>query len=163
MTDQALAIGGLVAAIGSLVAAIAALVIALAALWRADRNSSAATLVALSEGLRAAWERYLATANEADANFQFAELVNLLELACAILIDKAVHGAARDVLDQYVAKVLRIFAESPSACDRVAALKEDEDTFKYVQRYISETKRGRELAPLLARVLNPSTRSRAKG
>lgn len=151
-------IGGLVAAFASLVTAIAALVVAVVALSRADRNSSAATLVAISEGLRAAWARYLATEDETTAKFQFAELVNLLELACAILIDKAVHGAAREILDQYVAKVLRILANSPSACDRIAELKEDRDTFKYVRRYANETQRGRELVPLLARVLNPSAR-----
>lgn len=151
-------IGGLVAAMASLIAAMAALVVAVVALNRADRNSSAATLVAISDGLRAAWERYLATEDKAAAEFQFAELVNLLELACAILIDKAVHGAAREILDQYVTKVLTILANSPSACEQIAQLREDRDTFKYLRRYANETQRGRELAPLLARVLNPSAR-----
>lgn len=156
---------GLLIAGASLVTSIVALVVAVLAWRRADRNSSAATLVAISEGLRTAWERFLATDpdDEVATAFQFAELVNLLELACAILVDKAVHGTTRELLDQYVAKALKILAGNQPACDRIEALREDPDTFKYVRRYISGTNQMRDLAPLFARVVNPPSRLQAIG
>lgn len=134
--------------VAALVASAAALLIAIVALHRSDRNASAATLVSLYEALRAAWGRYLAAKKPQEAAFEFAELVNLLELACAIHQDNAVHGAAREMLEEYLLDVLPIFRDDPSARERIASMRDRPNTFKYLKRFLSEMRQRGMLGPL---------------
>lgn len=134
--------------VAALVASAAALVIAIVALRRSDRNASAATLVSLYEALRAAWARYLAAKKPQQAEFEFAELVNLLELACSIHQDKAVHGAAREMLEEYLLDVLGIFRDDPSVRKRMASLRDRPNTFKYLKRFLSDMRERGMLGPL---------------
>ena len=128
--------------LAALSASLGALVIAVVALRRSDRNASAATLVSLYEALRGAWARYLAAKKPVAAEFEFAELVNLLELACAIHQDKAVHGASREMLEEYLLDVLSIFRDDAGARQQIALLRDRPNTFKYLKRFLSEM-RGR--------------------
>lgn len=132
----------------ALVASAAALIIAIVALRRSDRNASAATLVSLYEALRAAWGRYLAAKKPQQAEFEFAELINLLELACAIHQDKAVHGASREMLEEYLLDVLAIFRDDEGVRQRIASLRDRANTFKYLKRFLSEMRQRGMLGPL---------------
>lgn len=137
-----------------LILAIVAIGVSVVAVRRSDRNASASTLVALYEGLRGAWERYLDEGDDGRRAFQFAELINLIELACAVVVDGAVHGAARELLEEYLAEVLLILVEDAEACERIAALRGQPNTFKYLRRFMMTAASKRRLSPLIAAVVN---------
>lgn len=134
--------------VAALLASAVALIVAVIALRRSDRNASAATLVSLYEALRSAWGRYLQAKKPAQSEFEFAELVNLIELACSIYLDKAVHGAAREMLEEYLLEVLEILRSDDGARNRIASLMERPNTFKYLRRFFGEMRRLGKLRPL---------------
>lgn len=142
----------------AVVLSIAALAVAVVALHRSDRNASAATLVSLYEALRAAWARYLAAGKPEAGEFEFAELINLIELACAIHQDKAVHGAAREMLEEYLIDVLSIFRSDTGIRARIASLRDRPSTFKYLTGFLSEMRmRGKlgKLSDLASEIVQP--------
>jgi hypothetical protein len=71
-------------AAASLGIALVALVVSWLGIWRANRTTSAATLVTLKEGFRQAWSRFFDAQDEAEKYYELAELLNLFEIACAI-------------------------------------------------------------------------------
>ena len=73
-------------ALGSLAVAVIALCLSWYAITRANRSTSAATLVTLNEGFRQAWERFF-QAQGAQQDAELAELLNLFEIACAIYLE----------------------------------------------------------------------------
>lgn len=126
--------------IAAVIVSIVALSVAILTVWRSDRNASAATLVALYEALRGAWGRYLQAENPDRREFEFAELANLIELACAVYLDAAVHGAAREMLEEYLIEVLEILRDDDAARKQLAGLMERPNTFKYLKRFLTEAR-----------------------
>ncbi len=88
-------------ALASGAVAVAALLVAVYAIVRSNRNSSAATVVALNEHFRQAWQWYFDEREEDKKDYQFAELANLLEVACGIH-DEGSYG-------------IRLISSAPSA------------------------------------------------
>ena len=109
---------------------------AVLALRRSDRNASAASLIALSEALGRAWRRFL-TAKEEKRTYEFAELCNFLEIACAILADKAIHGVARKIVDELMEATLLMIDEDQDAYARLKALREKPSTFQYLTAFLN--------------------------
>jgi hypothetical protein len=77
------------------------------AIGRANKTTSAATMVTLSEGFRSAWGR-LVSAEEQQKSDEVAELLNLLEIACAIRMEGCLSGNSARLLEDYLKSVLRI-------------------------------------------------------
>lgn len=132
----------------ALIVSSAALGIAIFTVWRSNRNTSAATLVSLYEALRAAWGRYLQAEKPDQVEFEFAELINLIELACAVYLDAAVHGATREMLEEYLVEVLEILRADDVARKRMAGLMERPNTYKYLKLFLRRMRRQEKLGAL---------------
>ena len=121
----------------SLLVAFIALGIACYAISRANRTTSAATLVSLNEGFRSAWSRFL-SAKEEQKTAELAELLNLFEIACAIRQEGSVSGNSAELLREYLDNVLRLLTSNAYICQQVRPLLQDEATFMFVRRFLKE-------------------------
>lgn len=130
----------------AMIVSLAALAVAVITVRRSDRNASAATLVSLYEALRAAWGRYLKAKKPDQTEFEFAELVNLLELACAVYLDGGVHGAAREMLKEYLLEVLEILRDDEVARRRITSLMDRPNTYKYLKRFLRRMRQEGQLS-----------------
>jgi hypothetical protein len=126
--------------VGVLVAAVA-LVFTAYGIRRGNQNSSAASLIALNEGLRQAWERFLTASDEQKKQHQFAELLNTLEIACALCVKGVFVGVSRELLAEYLFDIMEIFDSDEDAKRRAEALIHSETTFKYLVIYRSTVRK----------------------
>lgn len=125
-------------ALASLFVALAALAISIYAISRANRTASAATLVTLNEGFRQAWDRYL----QARTIDDLAELLNLLEIACAMFIERSLTGNSRILAREYIKNVLSILARNPEVSEQAVQLLQTPDTFRFIKRFMKERPAG---------------------
>lgn len=121
----------------SLVIAFVALAVAWYAIRRANRTTSAATMVTLNEGFRSAWGRFF-SAREEQKTAELAELLNLFEIACAIRQEGSVSGNSAVLLQEYLRNVLRLLGETPNISSQVTPLLQDNSTFSFVRRFLRE-------------------------
>jgi len=103
---------------------------------RGNHNSSATSIITLNEAWRQAWERFLRAEDEAVKQYQFAELLNLLEIACALRIRNVLTGVSRELLTEYLDDVMRLLNTSDDAKGRLEALIHSKTTFKYLRLYL---------------------------
>ena len=131
--------------------ALASLCVALAALWlsylaiiRGNKNGSASSLIALHEALRQGWMRFL-SANDDDARrHEFADLMNILEIACALEFDKTFVGKSREILTEYLSEIFDILMGNKEAKERIENLKGTSTNMKYVQWYMRKRMKTRQ-------------------
>lgn len=122
-------------ALASLAVSVVALAVAYHAIARGDKNSSAASLISLNEAFREAWGRYLSATDDAK-QYEFAELANLLEIACAAHLDRAFKGNSGEILGEYLTSVFALLSDNPDAKSRLRLLIDTPTTFKYVRQYM---------------------------
>jgi hypothetical protein len=128
-------------ACASLAVAIVALVIAWYAIKRANKTTSAATMVTLNEGFRSAWTRFFA-AEGADRETELAELLNLFEIACAICLEGSLSGNSAVLIREYLNNVLRMLAGNDYARTHVDPLLQDANTFIFIKRFLKSKRSG---------------------
>jgi hypothetical protein len=129
-------------AVASLAVAIAAFGLSIYAISRANKTTSAATLMVLNEGFRQAWERCLKQSQTpTDLSYNVAELLNLIEIACAAYIERSVSGHSRTLLIEYLNSGLSIIISTPLLNDRVPKLLQDEKTFIFIKKFLRKKKR----------------------
>jgi hypothetical protein len=130
-------------AIVSLAVAIVALGVAIFAISRANKTTSAATLVTLNEAFSQAWERFLQPQSEPDtADYSLGELLNLLEIGCAIYIEKSLTGNSRELMREYLGNVLSLLIKTPEVNDRALHLLQTQATFIFIKRFLKARPRG---------------------
>lgn len=122
-------------ALASLLVSVVALGVGYYAITRGDKNGSSASLIALTEALRQAWGRFLLAEGEAHRHHEFADLANLLEIACALELDRAFKGKPREILHEYLESVITMLSQDEDARNRLGLLKGRETTFKYISEY----------------------------
>lgn len=125
-------------ALSSLVVAGAALVISIYAIVRANKTTSAATFLALSEGFRQAWDRYLDEDDPAMKRYNLADLLNLLELACGIYLEKSVSGNSRKLAVAYLNNVLLILINNSQVNVEITSLLQNKDTFIFIRKFLKK-------------------------
>ncbi len=91
--------------------------------------------------------RYLQAESSERRAFEFAELANLLELACAVYLDAGVHGAAREMLGEYLNEVLEILGSDHGMRKQLSELKERPTTYKYLKRFLTQARLRGKLEP----------------
>jgi hypothetical protein len=124
-------------ALASLVVAFAALGISIYAIRRANATTSAATFVTLNEGFRQAWERCLrSAAGQGPQNDGLAELLNLLEIACAVYLEGSVSGNSRKLIAEYLNSVLSLLTKDPALNAQVPPLLQTEETFIFIKKFL---------------------------
>jgi hypothetical protein len=132
--DKQVALYSLGLAFAGLCIAIAALGVSLYAIGRSNKNSSAAILVSLYDSLRQAWDRFLKAEGD-QRQYEFAELMNLLELACAIHSDRSLVGAPKQLIVNYLEDLLPVILKNQDAFQRIAGMRKGPETFKYISRF----------------------------
>jgi hypothetical protein len=133
--------------VGVVVAALA-LTFTAHGIHRGNQNSSAASLIALNEGLRQAWGRFLTATGEENKQHQFADLLNTMEIACALCVKGVFVGVSRELLSEYLADVMDIFDSDEDAKRRAEALVHSETTFKYLVLYRSTVRKRSKRRPI---------------
>lgn len=132
--------------------ALVALYIARNALKNADRDSSAALVVALQDAISVGWRRFLTTMETAWKDYEFAELMNIFETAASVHQEGALQGNAKKMVYLHLCNSLELISGNDDARRRIAALREAPVTFEYLIDFVREArKRGRvtEFAALI--------------
>ena len=124
----------------SLVVASVALFIAWYAIRRANKTTSAATMVTLNEGFRSAWSRFFGATGTAQQEIELAELLNLFEIACAIRLEGSLSGHSAELISEYLENVLQMLVSNPYALAHVAPLLQTSTTFKFIKRFLNAKK-----------------------
>jgi hypothetical protein len=126
--------------VASIVASIAALWLAWYGIRRANRTSSAATLVTLNESFRQGWIRYLEASDQAKKNYQLAELLNLHEIACAVFLENSLTGNSKKLMGDYLNRAIKIIKDNKEAYDYVKAeLVQSTSTFEFIRKFEEKT------------------------
>ena len=120
----------------SLVVASVALLIAWYAIKRANKTTSAATMVTLNEGFRSAWSRFFAATGTPQQENELAELVNLFEIACAIRLEGSLSGHSAELMSEYLENVLQLLVSNPYALANVPPLLQNAKTFKFIKTFL---------------------------
>ncbi|MHB1936640.1 MAG: hypothetical protein ACYCOR_08650 [Acidobacteriaceae bacterium] len=124
-------------ATASLIIALAALALSAYAIIRANKTTSAATLVTLNEGFSQAWVRFL-QANAAAQAYELAELLNLLEIACAIYLEGSLSGNSRKLMFEYLDGSLTILVKNQCASKDIPSLLQSETTFIFIKKFLNK-------------------------
>lgn len=125
----------------SLVVAVLALWVSCHAIYRSNKTSSAAIYLTLNGGFHEGWRRYLREADPEKRAYEFAELMNVVEIACAIHISRSLTGVTRELLEEYLGDTLSLIEGNEEATSRLRALIHSETTFKYVTAYLRQNRR----------------------
>ena len=124
-----------VIAAASLVVSSVALIVAWYAIKRANKTTSASTMVTLNEGFRSAWSRFFA-ASGIQQEIELAELLNLLEIACAIRLEGSLSGNSAALMSEYLENVLLLLVKDSYSREHVPALLQNAETFIFIKRFL---------------------------
>lgn len=130
-------------AAASLLISLTALVVSRYAIRKSNRNSSCATLVTLNEGFRQAWQRFLSAENT-ERQYEFAELMNLFEIACAIQAERSLSGNSQGLMEDYLDRTLSLLENNEDSRLRMLQMLDSQNTFIYVQRFLESRSRPRK-------------------
>ena len=111
---------------------------AFVAIRRADLNSSAATLVALHDGFRGSWEKYLQAQkadDESEKRYQFGDLMNLIEINAGLHDAKSLTGVSEELSAAYLKSILKFFTDEQHFVEMIRELKNEPSTFKYTRSF----------------------------
>jgi hypothetical protein len=123
-------------ATASMVASVAAVVVAVYAIFKSNKNSSVATLVALNQGFRQGWDSYLSSKDDNQRFFNLSELLNLLEIACGIQVERSLSGVSRVIIQQYLDEILGLLIADPYMNGQIAKMLNAPTTFCNIKKII---------------------------
>jgi len=118
--------------------AIASLTVSASTLWIAyrtirqgNKNSSTAILIALNDAFRAAWERYI-SAEDTKKSHEFAELLNVLEIACAIHHEGSLFGVSKTLSRDYIENIIILIENDDKARMLLETMIHAPNTFEFI-------------------------------
>jgi hypothetical protein len=126
--------------IGTLIALLLNAVALFLAAWQIKigrSGASAGALIALNESFRQAWLQFTNASNDDAKHHAFADVVNLLETACAVFKDKLFVGSTRELLKSYLCEVFVLIENSEDGRRRLESLFTTPDTFKHMVGFLS--------------------------
>lgn len=138
LTDRQIALWSLLFSLAAFAVSLVALFVSLYAIRRSNKNSSVATLVTLNEGFRQAWQRFLEAKNEQVAQYEFSELLNLFELACAIQSEHSLVGVSRELAEAYIKDSWELLSNSEDAKKRIRVTLTTPKTFNYIRQFLGK-------------------------
>ena len=125
----------------TVVISLSALAVAVFAIRKGNRNSSAATLVTLNDSFRQAWLRFLTAKDDASRQYEFAELLNVMEIACAIYLEKSLAGKSRKLAEEYISHILKLLENDPEKRERLVCLINAPTTFEHIRKFREKMRR----------------------
>ena len=140
-TIIALPVGFIAAAFG-----IAAVFYAGRQLGLARKAGSAASLIALNEAFRQNWHLFISAGDEEGRRqYTFADLVNALEIACAVFRDGVFYGHSKGVLERYLVQVFTLIEANANARARLDNLLQSRETFENIREFLKSHKSERQI------------------
>lgn len=140
MTQEAATIGGFWVAVVALAVSGIGFGVAVFALRRSNLNSSAAIVLTLTVNFRDAWNRFL-NSNEQQQDFEFHELMNLIEAACAIHRESSLVGKSGKLIEKYLTDILGYLEKNAGARERITAMRHQSHTFEHCVAFLVKMKR----------------------
>ena len=119
----------------SIFISLLALIVAVFAIYKGNRNSSVATLVTLIEASRQAWQRFLSAETDEIKWYELADLMNLLELASAILNEKSFAGVSKDLLSDYLNEAVFLLRNNQYAETAIERMFSTPTTFEHIHKH----------------------------
>jgi hypothetical protein len=135
-TVDAVAFLASVATLVVLPVTLVALIVAAVQLFYGRRTASGGALIALNESFRQAWLQFSIARDDAAKQHMLAEVMNLLNMACAILEDKLFVGRAGRLLETYLCDVFGLIGQSDDAKTRIEAMMMTPRTFEHILKFI---------------------------
>lgn len=129
----------------SLIVAFLAIWVALLAIYKGNRNASVATLVTLYEASRQAFQRFLSADTENAKRYELCELMNLLEIAAAILNERSFAGVSKEIQREYLNEVLELLIGDQYARDTIDNMLSAPSTFAHIRKFYNG-KRSQQLS-----------------
>jgi hypothetical protein len=120
---------------GLLLIAIAALYWTALSARRQAQSSDFSTYFQLTERYSDAWRKFRDAREGSDKDFEFGEVLNLLEGTCHLYCSGAIHGATRDMIRDYLREVLPSVFSDDDAKKRIAGSFSGPDTYFYIRRF----------------------------
>jgi hypothetical protein len=124
-------------AIASFTTSLVALVIALLAIVKGDRNASAALALSFNESFRSAWQRVLAARSDQERDFELTELMNLIEIASAVHLQRSMHGRVSKILEHYIISIMDLLLQDSSITSVIVGMMQNKDTFENIGKFVS--------------------------
>lgn len=122
-------------AVLSLAVAILALLVAMLAIYKGNRNASVATLVTLYEASRQAFQRFLSAKTDDAKRYELCELMNLVEIASAILNERSFVGVSREIQREYLNEVLELLIGDTWARETIDKMLSAPSTFAHIRKF----------------------------
>lgn len=120
-----------------LLIALGALIVSAIAARRQAQASTFGSYLNVAERLAGAWRRYR-HASESDKDFEFTEILNLLESVSHLYYSRSIYGATREMIRNHLSKVLPIILRNKHARKKIQEEMKDPQTFKYIQEFAQE-------------------------
>jgi hypothetical protein len=98
-------------------------------------SASAGTIVTLNQAFREAWGHLSYAEDEIRKEFAIAELLNLLEIACAIRLEKSLSPKTKKLIDDYLKNVIQALKRNPSINAIAKQLIQASTTFEFIKQY----------------------------
>jgi hypothetical protein len=125
-----------IAALVAILLNVLAVVYAAGQLKVARRAAAGASLIPLAESFRQAWLQFRQAADEPAKQHTFADIMNLLEVACAIFEDGLLIGGAGKLLEDYLCHVFAMLNRSPDAQQRIERMVHTAKTFEHIGKFL---------------------------
>lgn len=85
--------------------------------------------------LHDSWCRFLRATPTDEQEFEFAELLNLLETCCALYPNRSFTSKPRKLLQRYLVEVFTHLADDANARERLRDLKDTSETFAKIEAF----------------------------
>lgn len=139
-----------VIALVALFVTVAGVLIAWRTLWCSNLNASVATASALIADIQTSLNEYIGSIpnsppNESQQGLMTEKLevlMNCLEMASAVCIERSLYGISRTLVRNYVTDVLKLIVRDRYVCSEAGMLLQDEATFKYIRWFMDITPKG---------------------
>jgi len=113
-----------------------ALLIGAVQLFYGRRASSGGALIALMESFRQAWLQFSNAPHEGAKQHTFSDVMNLLNMSCAIFEDTLFIGRSGRLLEFYLFHVFGLIEHSDDAKKRIQRMIMTEKTFEHIVKFI---------------------------
>jgi hypothetical protein len=115
-------------------ALVVSLIVALYTVWRSNKTASAGMFITLHDGLQRGWVRFL-NATEDRKSYEFADLTNLMEISCALYLNRSLTGKPRELMRDYLIECLVQLSSNSDARSRLQILSNRPTTFAEIREF----------------------------
>lgn len=120
---------------GLLAVAIATLLWTALSIRRQAQASDFGSYLQLTERFANAWRRFRDAEDDETRDFEFGEVLNLIEGTCHLYNSGTIHGATREMIRDYLREVLADVFNDKYAKERISNSFSGPDTYFHIRRF----------------------------